>query len=94
MIQFQIEALAKEIDYESALVSISKLINNDKLYVFENSEKLVVSWQQPPDSLLMGLLSAMYILLKSIGVWDMVLPIYIISVENISMKAMNSVHYL
>lgn len=43
MIQFQIEALAKEIDYESALVSISKLINNDKLYVFENSEKLVVS---------------------------------------------------
>ena len=25
------------------MVSISKLINNDKLYVFENSEKLVVS---------------------------------------------------
>ena len=28
MVQFQIEALAKEIDYESALVTSSKLINN------------------------------------------------------------------
>ncbi len=43
MIQFKIEALAKEIDYESALVSISKLINNNKLYVFENSQQVVVS---------------------------------------------------
>ncbi|TAH64748.1 MAG: GNAT family N-acetyltransferase [Anaerolineaceae bacterium] len=43
MIQYQIEALAKEIDYESALVGISKLINKDKLYVFENSQQTVVS---------------------------------------------------
>lgn len=43
MIQFQIEALAKEVDYESALVCISKLINNNKLYVYENSEQVVVS---------------------------------------------------
>lgn len=43
MIQYQIEALAKEVDYESALVSISKLINNNKLYVFENTELTVVS---------------------------------------------------
>ncbi|NLO09579.1 MAG: GNAT family N-acetyltransferase [Clostridiales bacterium] len=43
MIQYQIEALAKEVDYESALVGTSKLINNNKLYVFENSQQIVVS---------------------------------------------------
>lgn len=43
MIQYQIEALAKEVDYESALTSISKLINNNKLYVFENAQQIVVS---------------------------------------------------
>jgi predicted GNAT family acetyltransferase len=43
MIQYQIEALAKEIDYESALVSTSKLINYNRLYVFENSLQIVVS---------------------------------------------------
>lgn len=43
MIQYQIEALAKEVDYESALVGISKLINNNKLYVFENLQQELVS---------------------------------------------------
>jgi predicted GNAT family acetyltransferase len=43
MVQFQIEALAKEVDYESALVRISKLINDNKLYVFEDSQEIVVS---------------------------------------------------
>lgn len=43
MIQYQIEALAKEIDYESALVSVSKLINNNRLYIFENSQQIIVS---------------------------------------------------
>ena len=43
MVQYQIEALAKEVDYESALVTISKLINNNRLYVFENSQQMLVS---------------------------------------------------
>jgi predicted GNAT family acetyltransferase len=43
MIQYQIEALAKEVDYESALVSTSKLINNNRLYVFEDSQQILVS---------------------------------------------------
>lgn len=43
MIQFQIEAMAKEIDYESALVKVSKLINDNRLYVFEDAEQNIVS---------------------------------------------------
>jgi len=43
LIQFQIEALAKEIDYESALTRITKMINNNRLYVFEDNEGTVVS---------------------------------------------------
>lgn len=43
MVQFQIEALAKEIDYESALIRISKLINNNRLYVYEDLQGIVVS---------------------------------------------------
>lgn len=42
-IQFQIEALAKEIDYESALVKINRLVDNNKLYVFENNQETIVS---------------------------------------------------
>lgn len=42
-IQFQIEALAKVIDYESALIKISNLIDNNKLYVFEDDHEVVVS---------------------------------------------------
>ena len=43
MVQFQIEAMAKEIDYESALIRISKLINKNKLYVFEDVREYIVS---------------------------------------------------
>lgn len=43
MIQYQIEALAKEVNYESALDSTSNLINHNKLYVFENLQQTVVS---------------------------------------------------
>lgn len=43
MIQYQLEALAKEVDYESALVSTSRLINNNRLYVYENLQQKVVS---------------------------------------------------
>ena len=43
MVQFQIEAMAKEIDYESALIRISKLINKNKLYVFEDVRENIVS---------------------------------------------------
>lgn len=43
LIQFQIEALAKEINYESALVKISKLIADNRLFVFEDDEGNIVS---------------------------------------------------
>ena len=43
MVQFQIEAMAKEIDYESALIRISKLINKNKLYIFEDVRENIVS---------------------------------------------------
>lgn len=43
LIQFQIEALAKEIDYESALIKIDRLIDNNKLYVFEDGQDTIVS---------------------------------------------------
>lgn len=55
MIQFQIEALAKEIDYESALVSISKLINYNKLHVYEDSEGVVVSMAAATRKLVHGI---------------------------------------
>lgn len=43
LVQFQIEALTKEINYESALVKITKMINENRLYVFEDNEGIVVS---------------------------------------------------
>jgi len=43
LIQFQIEALAKEIDYESALNKISRMIDNNRLYVFEDNKENAVS---------------------------------------------------
>ncbi|NLY47909.1 MAG: GNAT family N-acetyltransferase [Clostridiales bacterium] len=43
MIQFQIEALAKEVNYESALLRVSNLINHNRLFVFENAQQAVVS---------------------------------------------------
>lgn len=55
MIQYQIEALAKEVDYESALVSISKLINNNKLFVFEDSQQIVVSMAAATRQLFSGI---------------------------------------
>mgnify|MGYP001183565248 CR=1 FL=1 len=42
-IQFQIEALAKEIDYESALIKITNLIDDSKLYVYEDNNETTVS---------------------------------------------------
>ena len=43
LIQLQIEAMAKEIDYESALIKITNLIDNNKLYVFEDNDEILVS---------------------------------------------------
>lgn len=43
MVQFQIEALASEIDYESALEKATQLIRENKLYVFEDTEQKIVS---------------------------------------------------
>lgn len=55
MIQFQIEAMAKEIDYESALVKTTKLINDNRLYVFEDSEKNIVSMASATRKLVHGM---------------------------------------
>jgi predicted GNAT family acetyltransferase len=43
MIQFQIEALASEMDYERALKKTECLINSGNMYIFENTEHEVVS---------------------------------------------------
>jgi len=55
MIQFQIEALAKEIDYESALVRITKLINDNRLYVFEDIGGIIVSMAAASRKLVHGI---------------------------------------
>ena len=55
MIQFQIEALAKEIDYESALVRISKMIYDNRLYVFEDNKGTVVSMAAASRKLIHGI---------------------------------------
>lgn len=55
MIQYQIEALAKEVDYESALLCTSNLINHNKLYIFENSQQNVVSMASTTRQLARGI---------------------------------------
>lgn len=43
MIEFQIEALACELDYEAALRKITKYIDNQSVYLYENDEHIVVT---------------------------------------------------
>lgn len=43
MIEFQIEALACELDYEAALKKIMKYVDNQSIYLFENDEHIVVT---------------------------------------------------
>jgi GNAT superfamily N-acetyltransferase len=43
MIEFQMESLASEMDYEAALDRTIKLIHEKKIYVYENSEQKVVT---------------------------------------------------
>ena len=43
MIEFQIEALMSELDYEAALQRASELIEENKIYVYEDSEKNMVT---------------------------------------------------
>ncbi len=43
MIQFQIEALDSETDYEAALTKATKLIEENKIYLYENSDQQVVT---------------------------------------------------
>ena len=43
MIQFQLEALTSEMDYEAALKKATKYIEDKKIYLYENSEQKVVS---------------------------------------------------
>jgi predicted GNAT family acetyltransferase len=43
MIQFQMESLASELDYEAALNKATKYIEDNKIYIYENSEKKVVT---------------------------------------------------
>lgn len=43
MIQYYFETLASEMDYEAALNKVTKLISEDKIFVYENTEQKVVS---------------------------------------------------
>lgn len=43
MIRFQMEAMLSELDYEAALKNTIKLINESKVYLYENNEHDVVS---------------------------------------------------
>lgn len=43
MIEFQIEALASELDYEAALQKVQKYIEKQAVYVYENEEHQVVT---------------------------------------------------
>ncbi|NLP35200.1 MAG: GNAT family N-acetyltransferase [Clostridiales bacterium] len=43
MIQFHIEALDSEMDYEAALKKAERLIKEGRIYVYENSERKIVS---------------------------------------------------
>lgn len=55
MIQFQIEALASEMDYEAALKWATKYIEEEKIYVYENEEQVVVSMAVSTRRLLNGI---------------------------------------
>lgn len=43
MIEFQMESLTSEMDYEAALERATKLINENKIYVYEDKENKVVT---------------------------------------------------
>ncbi|HWT74490.1 MAG TPA: GNAT family N-acetyltransferase, partial [Mobilitalea sp.] len=43
MIEYQIEALTNEMDYEAALKKATKYIDEDRIYLYENDEHQVVS---------------------------------------------------
>jgi predicted GNAT family acetyltransferase len=43
LIQYQLESLASEMDYEAALKKANDLIENKNMYVYENSENKAVS---------------------------------------------------
>jgi len=55
MIQFQIEALASEMDYEVALKKVTNLINNNKIFVYENIEHRIVSMATATRKLIHGM---------------------------------------
>lgn len=55
IIQFQIEALTKEINYEAALIRITNMINDNRLYVFENNEGTVVTMAAASRKLVHGI---------------------------------------
>jgi len=55
MIQFQIEALSSEINYEVALKKVTNLINNNKIFVYENIEHRIVSMATVTRKLIHGI---------------------------------------
>jgi len=55
MIRFQIEALASEMDYEVALKKATSLIENNKVYIYENIEHKVVSMATTSRKLIHGM---------------------------------------
>lgn len=55
MIEFQIEALTSELDYEAALKKANKYIDEGRIYLYENSEHHVVSMAVAARKLLHGM---------------------------------------
>ncbi len=55
MIEFQIEALRSEMDYEAALKKASKYIDEERIYLYENEEGIVVTMAIAARKLLHGM---------------------------------------
>lgn len=55
MIEFQLEALTNEMDYEAALQKASQLIEESKIFFYENDEQKVVSMAAASRSLVHGI---------------------------------------
>jgi uncharacterized protein len=55
MIQYQIEALASEMDYEAALQKAMKLVEENNIYLFENNEHKVVTMAAASRKLVHGI---------------------------------------
>lgn len=56
LLRFQMETLMSELDYEAALIMATKLIEEEKLYLYENEDQTVVSMAAIYKKLLRGIM--------------------------------------